>query len=118
MANTKCPLFTLAEERTHSSGLKTQIYDGIGYRLVARQYPGDFTYYNVTGDPDTSRFLPPIYFRTDSEERPVCATIGTVSYGSLTIAEHAELQRAMALAQAHAEEIETRFIKGEEAAHG
>ena len=102
--------FDLVEERTKPNGDKIQFYEGIGYKLVLRQYSETGIDIHVTPDKEASKYIPYIYFHTDDEGRPVSVSTQTVSYGSLSINEYAELQRAMVLAQVAAEEIEARFI--------
>lgn len=104
------PMFDLIEERVQSNGYRVQRWQGVGYELIWRQYSPTGIDIQVTPDKETSSFLPYIYIRTDDEGRPICATIQTTSYGSISLNEHAELQRAMALAQTHAESIEAQFI--------
>ena len=111
MSKRKIPMFTLAEERTTKDGFKIQIYLGVGYRMVLRQYSETMVDIHVQPDEDTSRFIPYIYVQGDDEGRPTSVRVETVSYGSLPIKDYIELQRAMSLAVIHAEEIEERFIK-------
>lgn len=111
MSKRKIPMFTLAEEKTTKDGFKIQIYLGVGYRMVIRQYSETMVDIHIQPDKDTSRFIPYIYVQGDDEGRPTSVWIETVSYGSLPIKDYIDLQRAMSLASIHAEEIEERFIK-------
>jgi len=113
MAYNNIPTFDLTEERTQSNGHKVLIFEGIGYELVWRQYSKHGIDIRVTPDRSTSRFLPYIYVHTDDEGRPMRVSIETTAYGSLSIEEYGELQRAMTLAICAAEEIEARFIPHE-----
>ena len=106
--------FELIEERTQSNGFKVRVYEGIGYELVWRQYSTLGIDIRVTPDKSASRFIPYIYVHTDDEGRPDRVSIETTAYGSLSIKEYGELQRAMALAICSAEEIKARFIPHEE----
>lgn len=117
MAKRKIPMFTLAEERTTKDGVEVQVYLGVGYRLVIRRYSKTAIDISVPVS-DVSRFTPHIHVYNDDEGTPDRVQIETVSYGSLTVKDYAELLRAMSLAHIHAEEIEERFVKAiREGAH-
>lgn len=116
MANEIVPLFDLVRERTQDNGFKVQVWEGIGYELIWRQYSETGIDIHLTPDKEVSQYLPYIYVRTDDEGRPLCTAIQTVSYGAIPMEEYKELQRAMSIAQAAAESVEAQFIKPREEA--
>ena len=112
MANEIVPLFDLVRERTQNNGFKVQVWEGIGYELVWRQYSATGINIQVTPDKEVSKYLPYIYVITDDDEGcPLYTTIQTTSYGAIPMEEYKELQRAMSVAQAAAESIEAQFIQ-------
>ena len=110
MANEITPMFDLVYERTNDRGYKVQIWEGVGYELRWEQYSSTGIDIRVSTDQKASKYLPYIYVRTDDEGRPLHTVIQTASYGAIPLDQYEELQRAMAVAQAHAESIEAQFI--------
>lgn len=103
-------LFEKTRER-EASDHHVEVWEGSGYVMIKRNYPSGYRSIEVTPDRDVSRYLPHIYIRTDSNYHPTSVVIETTSYGSLDRENYKELMRAMALAEAHAEDIELHHLR-------
>jgi len=108
--NTPVTLFEKDRER-YDHDTRIEVWEGTGYVMVKRIYLNGARYFDVIPDREVSRYLPYIYIHTDDEGRPTGVSIQTTSYGSLNRESYKELMRAMALAEAHAEDIEVHHLQ-------